>query len=79
MWKKAIKIIPDGNTLLSKRPQLWLPRKWPTHFISSKNITLIDHKKKNIKIFYLPLEQMYWAIQIQKLIDKFQKLYQKGI
>ena len=39
-------------------------------FISSKNITLIDHKKK-IKIFYLPLEQMYWAIQIQKLIDKF--------
>ena len=49
-----------------------------THFISSKNITLIDHKK-NIKDFYLPLEQMYWAIQIQKLIDKFQKLYQKGI
>ena len=44
--EKAIKIIPDGNTLLSKRPQLWLPRKWPTYFISSKNITLIDHKKK---------------------------------
>ena len=32
LWKKANKIIPGGNMLLSKRPNLFLPNKWPTYF-----------------------------------------------
>ena len=44
LWFKANKLIPGGNTLLSKRPQLWLPKKWPTHFIKAKDINLFDEK-----------------------------------
>ena len=43
-WSKANKIIPGGNTLLSKRPQLWLPKKWPTHFLKAKDINVFDEK-----------------------------------
>ena len=35
-WKKAKKIIPGGNMLLSKRPQLFLPNQWPTYFKKTK-------------------------------------------
>lgn len=44
LWLKANKIIPGGNTLLSKRPQLWLPKKWPTHFLKAKDINVFDEK-----------------------------------
>tara|TARA_B100001093_G_scaffold204614_1_gene196719 strand:+ start:6417 stop:7706 length:1290 start_codon:yes stop_codon:yes gene_type:complete len=44
LWNKANKIIPGGNTLLSKRPQLWLPKKWPTHFTKAKDINVFDEK-----------------------------------
>lgn len=42
LWEKAIKLIPGGNTLLSKRPQLWLPKKWPTHFSKTNDIEVFD-------------------------------------
>jgi glutamate-1-semialdehyde 2,1-aminomutase len=44
LWFKANKIIPGGNTLISKRPQLWLPKKWPTHFLKAKDINVFDEK-----------------------------------
>ena len=40
-WHKALKIIPGGNSLFSKRPFLY-HSKWPTHFISAKNIQITD-------------------------------------
>jgi glutamate-1-semialdehyde aminotransferase len=42
IWDKAKNIIPGGNTLLSKRPNLWLPGSWPSHFKKSQGITIID-------------------------------------
>ncbi len=78
MWKKAIKIIPDGNTLLSKRPQLWLPRKWPTHFISSKNITLIDHKKKRYKDFLFAVGTNVLGYSNTKVDRQVSKAISKG-
>ena len=33
LWKRAKTIIP-GNMLLSKRPEMFLPEKWPTYFSS---------------------------------------------
>lgn len=41
-WKKALKFIPGGNTLLSKRPDIWLPNLWPTHYIKAKGIKITD-------------------------------------
>ena len=50
LWKKAKKIIPGGNMLLSKRSEMFLPNLWPSYYSKSKgvhvwtieNIKLID-------------------------------------
>ncbi len=47
LWEKAQKIIPGGNMLLSKNPNLFLPGKWPTYFKKAKGCYVwgIDGKK----------------------------------
>ena len=32
LYKKAKKIIPGGNQLLSKRPEMFLPDQWPSYY-----------------------------------------------
>tara|TARA_B100000700_G_scaffold331352_1_gene463394 strand:+ start:2434 stop:4464 length:2031 start_codon:yes stop_codon:yes gene_type:complete len=32
LWNRATKVIPGGNMLLSKNPNMYLPNKWPTYF-----------------------------------------------
>jgi glutamate-1-semialdehyde 2,1-aminomutase len=46
-WLKAQKIIPGGNMLLSKRPDLFLPNKWPVYYSKAKGCKVwdIDGKK----------------------------------
>ena len=51
IWKKAIKIIPGGNGLLSKRPDRYLPNYWPTYFTKSKGINIWDLNKKKYTDF----------------------------
>jgi glutamate-1-semialdehyde 2,1-aminomutase len=51
LWKKAQSLIPGGNTLLSKRPNLWLPNKWPTHFKKAKDLTIIDANNNKFEDF----------------------------
>ena len=41
-WKKAIKIIPGGNMLYSKRAELFLPEFWPTYFSKTKDAFVWD-------------------------------------
>ena len=45
-WLKALKLIPSGNLLYSKRPEMFLPNKWPTYFKKSKDCYLWDLKNK---------------------------------
>ena len=47
LWKRAKNIIPGGNMLLSKRPEMFLPKKWPTYFSKTLgcNIWDLDNKK----------------------------------
>ena len=47
LWKKAKNLIPGGNMLLSKRPEMFLPDKWPTYFSKSNNCNVwsLDNKK----------------------------------
>ena len=47
LWKRAKIIIPGGNMLLSKRPELFLPGKWPAYYKKAKgcNIWDLDGKK----------------------------------
>ena len=46
LWKRAKQIIPGGNMLLSKRPELFLPNKWPAYFSKSKGCNVWDLDKK---------------------------------
>lgn len=42
LWNKAKKIIPGGNMLLSKRPELFLPNKWPVYYSKAKGCKIWD-------------------------------------
>jgi glutamate-1-semialdehyde 2,1-aminomutase len=42
LYKRAKKVIPGGNMLLSKRPEMFLPGKWPAYFSKSKGCKVWD-------------------------------------
>ena len=41
LWKKAEKIIPGGNGLISKRPDRYAPDIWPTYFKSCSGVNVM--------------------------------------
>ena len=43
LWKKAKKVIPGGNMLISKNPERYLPNYWPTYFKSAKGCKIKDY------------------------------------
>lgn len=42
LWGRAKSLIPGGNMLLSKRPEMFLPEKWPAYFSKAKGCTVWD-------------------------------------
>lgn len=42
LWKRAKRIIPGGNMLLSKRAEMFLPDQWPSYFSKAKGCTVWD-------------------------------------
>jgi glutamate-1-semialdehyde 2,1-aminomutase len=42
LYRRAKKVIPGGNMLLSKRPEMFLPEKWPSYFSKSKGCKVWD-------------------------------------
>ena len=42
LWKRAKRIIPGGNMLLSKRAEMFLPDQWPTYFSKAKGCEIWD-------------------------------------
>lgn len=42
LWKKAKRLIPGGNMLLSKRPEMFLPEQWPAYFSKAKGCRVWD-------------------------------------
>ena len=42
LYKRAKRVIPGGNLLLSKRPEMFLPEKWPSYFSKSKGCKVWD-------------------------------------
>ena len=41
-WLKALNIVPGGNGLISKRPNLYLPHLWPTYYKKAKGCNIWD-------------------------------------
>ena len=46
LYKRAKRVIPGGNMLLSKRPEMFLPEKWPSYFEKSKGCKVWDLDSK---------------------------------
>ena len=42
LWKRAKNLIPGGNMLLSKRPEMFLPEHWPAYFSKAKGCKVWD-------------------------------------
>ncbi|MCQ2074019.1 MAG: aminotransferase class III-fold pyridoxal phosphate-dependent enzyme [Bacteroidaceae bacterium] len=42
LYKRAKQLIPGGNMLLSKRPEMFLPEQWPAYFSRSKGCKVWD-------------------------------------
>lgn len=42
LWEKAKKLIPGGNSLLSKRSDMFLPGRWPSYYRRSKGVSVWD-------------------------------------
>ena len=42
LWKRAKKVIPGGNMLLSKRAEMFLPEYWPVYFSKAKGCRVWD-------------------------------------
>ncbi|MDA9878101.1 aminotransferase class III-fold pyridoxal phosphate-dependent enzyme, partial [Luminiphilus sp.] len=46
LYQRAKRIIPGGTMLLSKRPEMFLPEKWPSYFSSAKGCLVRDLDNK---------------------------------
>ncbi len=46
LWTRARKIIPNGNSLLSKNPEMFLPNFWPSYFSKAKGCQIWDLEGK---------------------------------
>ena len=42
LWKRAKRIIPTGNMMLTKNSELFLPNKWPSYFSEAKGCSITD-------------------------------------
>jgi glutamate-1-semialdehyde 2,1-aminomutase len=42
LWKRAKRVIPGGNMLLSKRAEMFLPDRWPTYFSKARGCRVWD-------------------------------------
>lgn len=42
LWKRAKRVIPGGNMLLSKRAEMFLPEHWPAYFDRARGCTIWD-------------------------------------
>ena len=54
LWRKAIRIIPGGNGLLSKRPDRYAPDIWPVYFTKAKGCEIWDLDENH----YVDMAQM---------------------
>jgi len=51
IWERAKEIIPGGNSLLSKRPTMFLQENWPSYFEEAHDITVKDVNGRYFKDF----------------------------
>ncbi len=73
LWNYSKKIIPGGNSLFSKRPELTLPKAWPTYYKKSKGAHVwdLDNNKYLDMMFYVGTNTLgYNNLELEKKIIK---------
>jgi glutamate-1-semialdehyde 2,1-aminomutase len=74
LWKRAKQIIPGGNMLLSKRPELFLPNIWPAYYKKAKDCFIwdLDGKKyTDVSLMGVGSNSLGYAnIEIDKAVTK---------
>ncbi len=79
LWKRANDIIPDGNMLLSKRPQTFTNNKWPTYFKKSSGYYLWDLDGKKYRDFsYMGVGTNLLGYSNNKINKAVKKIIDKG-
>ena len=53
LWKRAKKVIPGGNMLLSKRSEMHLPENWPSYFSKTSGCSVWDLDGKHYYDYHL--------------------------
>ena len=74
LWLEAEKLIPGGNSIISKRPERYAGKLWPTYFTKSKGCKIWDLENKK----YIDFAQMgigasilgYSNFELNKFIKK---------
>ena len=78
LWQLAKKKIPGGNMLISKRPEMHLPKLWPTYFDKTKGCFIwglngkkyIDVSLMGVGTNVLGYNNLFIDAQVQKAIKK---------
>ena len=79
-WNKAIKIIPGGNGLLSKRPNRFLPDGWPTYYSKAKGINIWDlQNKKYIDFSIMGVGTAILGYANSEIDNKVSKFLKRGV
>ena len=80
LWNKAIKIIPGGNGLLSKRPQRFSPNLWPIYFKKAKDIYIWDlNNKRYTDMSIMGIGTSMLGYANNKIDNEVKKIISKGI
>lgn len=57
LYKEAVKIIPNGTMLFSKKPELYLPGKWPTYYSRARGAYVWDLENRRYLDMYFGVGQ----------------------
>jgi len=79
-WNKAIKIIPGGNGLLSKRPNRFLPDGWPIYYSKAKGINIWDlQNKKYVDFSIMGVGTAILGYANSEIDNKVSKFSKRGV
>ena len=76
LYNEAKKIIPNGTMLFSKKPEIYLPGKWPTYYSKAKKAYVWDLEKKRYLDMYFGVGQNtlgYANIEVDSEVNKSNK------
>ena len=79
LWKEAKKVIAGGNSLYSKRPDLYLPNKWPTYYTKAKDSYVWDlENNKFLDMTTMGIGTNICGYSNKFIDDKVKKIISKG-